>query len=345
MLADHVGANILGPYASHASAVEDIVISGLGSLQTAEAGQITHLSNPSYRGQLAATAASAVILLAQDATSCPTHSLVVANPYLAFAQISQLFEPQIEREGLHPSAQIAASVSLGKDVSIGQNVVISAGCVIGDGVTIGANTLIGAQCTIAAGAVLNGNVTLYRRVKIGARTIIHSGAVLGAAGFGFTPNDQGKFETIAQLGGVQIGSDVSIGAGSTIDCGTIEDTVIEDGVKIDNLVQIGHNCHVGAHSLICGCTGLAGSTVIGKHCVLAGGVGVGGQHPVHICDKVILSARTVVSQSISQPGTYSGSVLATDHATWLRNAVSLKSLGTLFKRVKKLENGADHESD
>jgi UDP-3-O-[3-hydroxymyristoyl] glucosamine N-acyltransferase len=182
---------------------------------------------------------------------------------------------------------------------------------------------------------------MYPNVALGERCIVHSGVVLGADGFGFTPDEKGHFQAIAQVGGLQIGSDVSIGAGTTIDCGAISDTLIGDGVKIDNLVQIGHNCKIGDHSLICGAVGLAGSTEVGRHCMLAGGSGVAGKNPVKICDGVILSVKTTVSQSIDKPGTYSGAIIATEHATWLRNAVKFNALGDLFKRVKRLETKND----
>ncbi len=208
---------------------------------------------------------------------------------------------------------------------------------IGEGVTILANSVVGDRCVIGADSVLRANVTLYTDVVLGARVLVHSGAVIGADGFGFTPDEQGCWQPIAQVGGVRVGDDVSIGANTCIDCGTIDDTVVEDGVQIDNQVQIGHNCRIGAHSLQCGMVGLAGSTTIGKHCVFAGRSGVGGDHPVDVCDGVIVSACTVLSQTVTQPGMYSGSVLFHEHGKWRRNALRFAHLDELFKRVKKLE--------
>jgi UDP-3-O-[3-hydroxymyristoyl] glucosamine N-acyltransferase len=178
---------------------------------------------------------------------------------------------------------------------------------------------------------------LYHAVDVGSDSVIHSQAVIGADGFGYTPDAKGQMVEIAQIGGVTIGRNVSIGAATTIDRGAIENTIIEDGVKIDNQVQIGHNCIIGEHTLICGCCGIVGSSKIGKHCVFAGDVGVGGDAPIEVCDFVIVSARTLISRSITEPGTYSGSNLYDHNRQWKRNALRFLELDTLFKRVKKLE--------
>lgn len=344
-IAEHIGADIVGPFAGPPEGAGQLTISALGSIGSARPGALTHLSSPSYRQHLASTQATAVILGAEDAQSCPCPSLVVTKPYLAFARASQLFDQQRHQflPSIHDSAVVDPTAQIGKDVYLGPHVVIEANVRIGDGAVVQANTSIGANSEVGAHSQLCANVTLYANVTLGERCTVHSAVVLGAPGFGFTPDEKGHLQAIAQVGGVTIGNDVSIGAGSTIDCGAIDDTVIEDGVKIDNLVQIGHNCRVGAHSLICGCVGLAGSTTIGRHCVLAGGCGVGGKHPISICDGVVISAKTTVTQSIDKPGIYSGSILATEHSTWLRNAVKFSALGELFKRVKKLEDGKKHE--
>jgi UDP-3-O-[3-hydroxymyristoyl] glucosamine N-acyltransferase len=178
---------------------------------------------------------------------------------------------------------------------------------------------------------------LYPDVHLGARSIVHSGAVLGADGFGFAPDEHGHLVSIAQLGGLRVGADVSIGAATTVDRGAIEDTVIEDGVKIDNQVQIGHNCRIGAHSVICGCVGIVGSTSIGAHCVLAGGVGIGGSAPIEICEGVTITGMTHVSASINEPGIYSGGVIHSKSRNWKKNALRLQKLDALFRRVARLE--------
>ena len=330
-IAARVGGEIVGD--------ADTPLTGLGSLASAQPGQISHLSNPAYAKQLATTEASAVIVKAADVEACPTAALVVENPYLTFARTSQLFAPAPHRPlGTHPSAVVDPDAIIGAEVSIGPHVVIGAGSAIGDGATIMANTVVGAHCKLGAGVVLHPNVTLYDDVYIGANGTIHSGAVIGADGFGFTPDEQGRWQAIAQLGGVRIGDNVSIGAGSCVDRGAIEPTVIEDGVQIDNHVQIGHNCRVGAHSLLCGMVGFAGSTTVGKHCVFGGRSGAGGDHPIDVCDGVMVTSCTVLSQSVDKPGVYSGSMLFSEHGKWRRNALRMSGLDDLFKRVRKLEN-------
>ena len=338
-IANRIGADIVGPFGMSEENFDARVISGLGSLGTAQAGDLSHLSSPSYRDQLASTDASAVILSAEYVAECPAVCLVVDQPYLAFARASQLFhieEPMAL--GIHSSAVIDPLAHLADNVSIGPNVVIGAHCQIGSNVQIHANTTIASHSNIGDGGLIMSNVSVYRNVVIGERCIIHSGVVLGAAGFGFTPNAQGQYETIAQIGGLQIGNDVSIGAATAIDCGAIEDTIIGDGVKIDNQVQIGHNCRIGDHTIICGGAGMAGSTTIGKHCVLAGGCGIAGSSPITLCDGVVVSVKTTISQSIDKPGTYSGAIVASEHKQWLRNALRFNNLAQLFVRVKKLEN-------
>ncbi|MEZ7818591.1 MAG: UDP-3-O-[3-hydroxymyristoyl] glucosamine N-acyltransferase [Candidatus Azotimanducaceae bacterium] len=345
-IANRLGADIVGPFGMSTESYDEKIVTGLGSLGTAQAGDLSHLSSASYRAQLGSTAASAVILSREYATECPTISLVVDQPYLAFAKASQLFEtPAVIAAGIHPSAVIDPSTELADSVCIGPNVVIGAHCKIGANVQIHANTSIASHCSIGDDGLIMSNVSIYRKVLMGERCIIHSGVVLGSAGFGFTPNAQGQYETIAQIGGLRIGNDVSIGATTAIDCGAIEDTVIGDGVKIDNQVQIGHNCRIGDHTIICGGAGMAGSTTIGKHCVLAGGCGIAGSSPISLCDGVVVSVKTTISQSISKPGIYSGAIVASEHKQWLRNALRFNNLAQLFARVKKLENERADESD
>ncbi len=316
----------------------ETVIDGLGSLASARAGQISHLSSPSYKPLLATTQASAVIVKADDVHACPSAALVVDNPYLTFARVSQMFkvardaDPGVDKRAVihptaqvHPTAHIAANVVVGARTDIAANVVVYS------------NSAIGEDCHIDADTEIRANVTLYGNVTIGERCTIHSGAVIGADGFGFTADNEGKWQAIAQLAGVRIGSDVSIGANTCIDCGAIEDTVIEDGVQIDNLVQIGHNCRIGAHTLLCGVVAIAGSSTVGKHCVFAGRAGIGGDHPIDICDGVIVSSNTTISQSVDTPGVYSGSILFHEHNKWRRNALRFSALDDLFKRVRRLE--------
>ncbi len=324
----------------------DKVIRSLGAIDKASGDQITHLSSTSYRKHLASTDAGAVLLREEDLPTCPTNALVVKNPYLAFAEVSQLFhQPDALPIGVHPTAVVASDATVDEDATIGPLVVIGAKSRIASGTRIHGGVQIGERCVIGRGVELHARVVVYSDVSIGDRTIVHSGAVIGGDGFGFAPDAKGHLHAIAQLGGVQIGADVSIGCNTTIDRGAIDDTVIEEGVKIDNLVQIGHNCHVGAHSILCGMVGLAGSTVIGRHCVLAGGSGCGGDKPVVLCDQVTLTASTIVTSSIDKPGVYSGTMLHNTHHRWKRNALSLLKLDELFSRIRGLEKRLGRTSD
>lgn len=323
----------------------DVVVTGLGSLASATRGQLSHLSSPAYRDQLAQTGASAVILSERDLPLWDGAALVTDNPYLAFARATQRFArlPELA-EGVSADARVHPDAVLGRGVCVGPGVSVGARCRIGDGVRLYPNVTVAEDCRIGAGSLLMPGAVLYPDVKLGARVVVHSGAVLGADGFGFTPGPDGRLETIAQLGGVSIGDDVSIGACTSIDRGALEDTVIEDGVKIDNQVQIGHNCHIGAHSVICGCAGIVGSTRIGRHCVLAGGVGIGGDRPIELTDRVVVSGMTHVSASISEPGIYSGGVLHSPSLAWKKNALRFSRLDELNRRVARLEKALARQS-
>ncbi len=313
-------------------------IVGLGSLATAAAGELSHLSSPAYRDQLARTSASAVILNDRDRPLWHGPALIADNPYLAFARATQLFArlPALAA-GVDAGVRVDASARISDDARIGPGVCIGANVRIGAQARIYANVVIGDDCDIGEGCLVMPNAVLYSDVVLGARCVVHSGAIIGADGFGFTPDEGGKLQAIAQLGGVRIGADCSIGACTSIDRGALDDTVIEDGVKIDNQVQIGHNCRIGAHSVICGCVGIVGSTRIGRHCVLAGGVGVGGDRPIEICDQVVVSGMTHVSASIREPGIYSGGVLHSPNRQWKKNAIRFGRLDELHRRVAQLE--------
>ena len=321
------------------------IIRGLGSLEGAGPDDITHLSSSSYRSLLARTRAGAVIISPEDASLWQGDALIVSNPYLAFARISQQFDRlQDLPAGIDRRATVAASASVSPEAALGPSVVIGERTEIGPGVRLYAGAVVGDDCIVSRDVVVMPNVVLYSDVQLGERSVVHSGAVIGADGFGFTPDEQGILVAIAQTGGVRIGADVSIGAATTIDRGTIDHTIIEDGVKIDNQVQIGHNVRVGAHSVICGCVGIVGSTRIGRHVVLAGGVGVGGDGPIEICDQVVVSGMTHVSSSISEPGIYSGGVIHSPTRRWKRNALRLLRLDDLFRRVARLERALDAPS-
>jgi UDP-3-O-[3-hydroxymyristoyl] glucosamine N-acyltransferase len=289
----------------------------VGSLENARAGQITFLSNNKYRSKLATTRAAAVIVArdAEQLTRLPR--IVCDHPYAYFARVSQLFNPiTIQPTGVHPSAVISDSAILGKRVSIG------------------ARCVIGAEVVIGEDSCLYPGVVVYPKCTLGARVIVHSGAVIGADGFGFALTDEGWIK-IPQIGGVKIGNDVEIGANTTIDRGAVDNTVIEDGVKLDNQIQIGHNCRIGAHTAMAGCVGVAGSTDIGRYCTVGGASGITGH--VKLVDRVHVSAGTVISRSILKPGTYTGWFPFDEHRSWARNTALVRQLAELAKRVKTLE--------
>jgi UDP-3-O-[3-hydroxymyristoyl] glucosamine N-acyltransferase len=314
-------------------------ITGLATLQNAQSGQLSFLSNPAYAGQLASSQASAILIEEKFAENCPANKLVTAMPYVAFAKATALFDQSpAAAQGIHDSAVVDASVVLGNNVSIDANAVVAADVVLGDDVVIGAGCYIGAGAILGAGCTLYSNVTLYHGVTLGANVVIHSGTVIGADGFGFAFDGQ-KSVKIHQLGTVKIGDDVEIGSGTTIDRGALDDTEIANGVKIDNQVQIAHNCRIGEHSIICGCTAIAGSVTIGKYCIMGGGSGAVGH--ITIADKVQVSAMTLVSQSITEAGMYSTGTIQAKTSEWKRNAVRFKQLDSIAKRLKEIENSTD----
>lgn len=294
-----------------------VLIRQVGTLERAGQGQIAFLSNPKYRAKLAGTGASAVVLAPESESLTALPRIVSDNPYAYFARVSQLFNPLTRQApGVHPSAVVAPGAKLGARVSIGP------GCVVGEGASIGDDS-----CLYPA-------VIIYPDCRIGARAIIHSGAVIGADGFGIAEDD-GRWEKIPQAGAVVIGDDVEIGASTTIDRGAIDDTVIGDGVKLDNQVQIGHNCRVGAHTAMAGCAALAGSAQVGAHCTIGAGALILGH--LSICDHVNVSADTVISRSIREPGTYTGMFPFDDNASWARNTALVRHLAELADRVRALE--------
>ncbi len=317
----------------------DLLVTGLSTLKGAGGGQLSFLGNHRYVQQLKTCRASAVIIDARHAGDAPCACLVVDDPYLTYARASQLFArgpdtATADAPGIHPTAVVSGQGEFADDVEIGPNCVIGPDVRLEQGVRVGAGCTIGADCHLGAGTRLYPAVTLYHDVRIGQRGIVHSGAVIGADGFGFA-FDGRKSIKIAQLGGVRIGDDVEVGAGTTIDRGALEDTVIGDGVKIDNQVQIAHNCRVGDGSVICGCSALAGSTELGQYCVIGGGVGIIGH--LKITDRVTVSAMSFVSRSITEPGVYSSGTLLQETREWKKNSLRLQHLDSLSKRVKELE--------
>lgn len=314
-----------------------LVVDGIAPLASAQGKQISFLSNPRFSKELSQTRAAAVILKPEFAAECRTAVLVSDNPYLSFARLTALFDDAPRaKPGIAASALVDPSVHLGNGVSIGPNVVIGANAVIGDNTIIGANSVVGDHCRIGSGCHLHANVTLYHRVRMGDEVTIHSGTVIGADGFGFAPRGKGQgWEKIHQLGGVVIGNRVDIGANSCIDRGALDDTVIGNGVIIDNQVQIAHNCIIGDNTAIAGCVGIAGSTVIGKNCTLAGGVGVAGH--LEIVDGVHVTSMSLVTGSITQSGSYSSGTAMMDTRQWRKSAVLFSHLEELQQRLRTLE--------
>ena len=316
-----------------------IEISRIGPLETADAKTISFLAHPRYLSQLSHTLAGCVIVApAQRDEACARGAaLIVSDPYLAFARLTQWWAAQIRRlpePGVHASAVIEEVASIDATASIG------AMAFIGRGARIGPGSVISAQCHVGEGAQVGERSWLKPRVVLGdacilgARAIVHSGAVIGADGFGFAPTE-GRWEKIEQLGSVLIGDDVEIGANTCIDRGALEDTVLEDGVKLDNLVQIGHNVHIGAHTAFAGCVGVAGSARIGRHCTAGGGAIILGH--LEIVDHVHITAATVITRSIRKPGQYSGAFPFDDNASWEKNAATLRQLHALRDRLRVLE--------
>ena len=310
-------------------------INGLGTLRGASPGELSFLSNKTYLDQLAKSQASAIILEEQFADRSTANLLVSEQPYVHFARASSLFAATPEpTPGIHPSAVVASGAAVPRSASIGPQVVIESGASVGEETVIEAGCFIGRGASVGNRCRLHNRVSLYHHVRIGDNVIIHSGAVIGADGFGFAFDGKCSVK-IHQLGGVDIGDDVEIGAGTTIDRGAIEDTVIEQGVKIDNQVQIGHNTRVGAHTVICGCTAIAGSATIGEYCILGGASGMVGH--LQIADHVEVSAMSLVSQSIHEAGAYSSGTVQMKTPEWKRAVVRFQQLDSIAHRLRDIE--------
>ncbi len=308
-----------------------VSVHGVATLAGAGAGQLAFLANSRYRSQLADSGAAVVILREADAAAAPRTALIAQDPYTAFAKIAALFDaPRVREPGVHASAVIDPSANIAASAHIGPFVVIGANSRVGEGCTIGPGCVIGEACEIGAGSELIARVTLVTRVRLGQRVRIHPGAVLGADGFGLAM-DAGHWIKVPQLGGVSVGDDCEIGANTCIDRGALEDTVLEEDVRLDNQIQIGHNVRIGAHTAMAGCSAAAGSAKIGRYCLIGGGAGVLGH--LEICDKVTITAMSLVTGSIREPGEYSSGTPLTDNRTWRKNAARFKQLDALARRL------------
>jgi len=333
----HSLAELSGQFGLRLLGDEKLLVDGVGTLASAGPSQVAFLANPSYRKQLAATRAGAVILRKDDSESCPTNCLVAPDPYVAYARIAALFDQRpVAKAGIHPTAVIASTATIGMDVSIGAHAVIADDCVIGDACTIGPCTVLEAGCRLDKGCRLSANVTLGHGVRLGQRVLVHPGAVIGADGFGIA-FDGDHWEKVPQLGSVTIGDDCEIGANTCIDRGAVSDTVLEDDVRIDNLCQIGHNVHIGAHTAIAANSGISGSTRIGRYCLLGGSVGLTGH--LEIADRTSIAAGSEITRSITEPGTnWSGNLPSLPAGDWNRNLARFRKLDELARKVRALES-------
>jgi UDP-3-O-[3-hydroxymyristoyl] glucosamine N-acyltransferase len=318
-----------------------VQVSHVATLPGADASSISFLSAPAYRHLLKDTRAAAVILRAADAELCPVNALLTGNPYLLYARVAVLLHPPAAMPAaVHASAVVARSAKISSSAYVGPQVVIGDNCLVGDGAIIGPGCVIADDCRVGAGTRLVANVTFGADVHIGSRCNVHPGAVIGSDGFGNAMSETGWVK-VPQVGGVRIGDDVEIGSNTTIDRGAIDHTVIENGVRLDNLVQIAHNVRIGEHTAMAAMTGISGSTVIGKRCMFAGQTGIVGH--VTICDDVIVTGKTMITKDIDKPGTYAGGFPAEESGTWKRLVARFRRLDVLDSRVRALEARKENE--
>ena len=320
----------------------DARVNHVAKLEAATPDAVSFLANPKYRAYLATTRAGVVVLDEASAADCSVPVLVTKAPYLVYARIASVLHPPPNLPpGVHVSAVVDAAADVHPTAHIAANVVIGAGCRIAAHVAIGPGCVLGMNVIIAQDTRLMANVTLCDGTVLGERCIVNPHAVIGSEGFGFAPDQVGGWVKVPQVGSVRIGNDVEIGACTTIDRGAIGDTVIEDGVKLDNQIQIAHNVHIGAHTAMAACVGISGSTVIGRHCMIAGQVGIAGH--LNICDNVVITGKSMVSASINKPGVYSGSLHAEEAGKFRRNAARFARLDDLAKEVRQLRG--KHQPD
>ena len=313
----------------------DTVVSDVASLTNAGPASLTFLSNSAYKAGLSATQAAAVILRPSDAEDCPVAALLTENPYATYARMAAVVcPPPSYVAGIHPSASVDDSAEVHESAHLAANVVVGANSRIGKNTYVGPGCVVGPDCSVGDDCSFVANVTLVARVVIGDRCVFHPGVVLGSEGFGNAMTPQGWVK-VPQLGGVRIGSDVEIGSNTTVDCGAIGDTIIGNGVRIDNLCMIAHNVEVGEHTAMAAMTGIAGSAKIGARCMFAGKGGSVGH--ITVCDDVVVGAMSFLSKDITEPGTYTATFPAEPAKGWARQLARFRRLGTLYDRVKKLE--------
>lgn len=321
---------------SEVSGDKNILVSGVATLKEAGKGEISFVSNTKYKKYLDNCKASAVILSPELARSFSGNALINRDPYLTYAKVLKIiYQDTNTSYSVHEAAVIDEGVNIGEKASIGANVVIETGALIGEGVSIGAGSYIGKNSVLGDNVMLHSNVTLYADTKVGHHSIIHSGAVIGADGFGFAPQQDKSWYKIEQIGNVVIGSDVEIGANTTIDRGALGSTQIAKGVKLDNQIQVAHNVHIEAHTVVAAGTVIAGSTSIGKYCQIGGAVAIAGH--LNIADDVIITGKSMVIKSINKPGVYSSGITSDENRTWRKNLARFKKLDEMAKTIKYLE--------
>jgi len=327
-LAQAIGAEVRGD--------PELTVDGLATLQSASSTQLSFLANPAYAKYLSSTRAGAIILSEEAAERYQGNVLLHANPYLAYARLSHYWDASVPGSDspIHPNAIVDESAVIAANVRIGPGAVIEAGAVLRDSVIVGPNCVIGRDSELGEGSRLHASVTLYHGVSVGKRCILHSGVVVGSDGFGFAPN-AGKWEKIAQIGGVIIGNDVEIGANTAIDRGALDNTVIEDGVKLDNQIQIAHNVTIGENTAMAACCAVAGSTRIGKNCIIGGASGIAGH--LEIADNVHITAMTMVIKSLKDAGVYSSGTGVQPNDKWRKSIARLRQLDQMASRLKALE--------
>ena len=319
---------------------DQLVVSGIGTLEDSTAQQVTFLANPSYRKLLDSTKAAAVIVHPKMLEECKTSALVMDNPYVGFAKLSQIFDNlPLQAAGIHPSAVIAKTAILAEGVSVAANAVIGEHAEVGAHTRIGPGCVVGDHSIIGKNSLLHANVVFYHDVVVGDDCIFHSGCVIGADGFGFAP-DAGKWHKIAQIGGVEIGDRVEVGANTTIDRGALDSTKIGNDVKLDDQIMIAHNVVIGDGCAIAGTAGIAGSTTLGKNCTIAGGVGIVGH--IEITDGVHITGMTLVSKSIKESGVYSSGTAIMPASEWRKSAARFRQLDDMARRIKRSE---EHTSE
>lgn len=335
----HTLASLAARFGLEAAGDAATVITGVCALDAGGAGQLAYLANPKHATALASTQAAAVVVHPRQAAELRTPGLIAKDPMLAFARIAQLFDPSRQvSPGVSPAAHIDSSARIGPGCRIEAFAVIEADAQIGAGSQIGAGTVVGRGAQLGEGARVGARVVIHDGVCIGARVNILPGAVIGSRGFGNARGADGRWEELPQFGSVRIGDDVEIGANTTVDRGAFGDTVLEDGVKLDNQIQIAHNCVIGAHTAIAGSAGVAGSTTIGQRCMIGGAVNIGGH--LSVCADVVILGRAMVTGHITEPGVYGSGLPFAPAQEWRKTVARVRRLDKLEDRIKRLERAA-----